>query len=351
MGAWFSRQKQTASEGSTAVQAKGDVIINQGVSVSDVREIALDIFRANLLEYRGVAMEVAARRGEELTDNFLERIQKEHPAGLQQAQTPSFQDDLFAAQKEYAKAGEQDLGELLVDLLVDRSKESERSTLQIVLSESLRVAPKLTTAQTNTLSVVFLCRYVFNQSPTLAVLSEHLKKCLGPIADAYTTSRSAFNHLAFAGCGTVQVGEWSIRAGWTRLYSGLFQKGLEQPQIDAAGLPDQLKELYVGPCINDQTKLQVRILGAETLHQLAEKRVDVKQHQQALENLLNQGLMDMGVIQQKLDSLAPFMPKLFSDWESSELKSFNLTSVGIAIAHANIKRFAGEFAQLSIWIE
>jgi hypothetical protein len=40
----------------------------------------------------------------------------------------------------------------------------------------------------------------------------------------------------------------------------------------------------------------------------------------------------------------------FDTWDGSEMNQFTLTSVGIAIAHANIKRLVGEFANLSMWI-
>jgi hypothetical protein len=352
MAGWFSKQKQAATEGSTAIQAQGDVVIHQGVTAAEARQIALDVFRSNLLEYRGVAMGVAARRGEALTDSFLDKLQKENPVGLDQAQHPGFQDDLFVAQKEYAKAGEKELGDLLVDLLVDRSKEIQRTTLQIVLSESIRVAPKLTQAQTNTLSLVFLCRYVFNQSPTLEGVSAHLRACLGPIAGAYTIAHTAFSHLVFAGCGNlVQISVWNMRSMWTSLYKGLLQKGLDQAQVDAANLPVEIRKRYVGPCMSDPTKFQVLILGDQTLTEIADKHADVRPHKAALQMLLDQGMADQAQVNAKLDSLAPFMPKIFADWESSNLKSFDLTSVGIAIAHANIKRFAGEFARLSTWIE
>jgi hypothetical protein len=96
---------------------------------------------------------------------------------------------------------------------------------------------------------------------------------------------------------------------------------------------------------------QVLILGDQTLTEIADKHADVRPHKAALQMLLDQGMADQAQVNAKLDSLAPFMPKIFADWESSNLKSFDLTSVGIAIAHANIKRFAGEFARLSTWIE
>jgi hypothetical protein len=37
-------------------------------------------------------------------------------------------------------------------------------------------------------------------------------------------------------------------------------------------------------------------------------------------------------------------------WKSSSMKQFTLTSVGIAIGHANLKKNTGEFTDLSIWI-
>lgn len=51
---------------------------------------------------------------------------------------------LFSAQKEHARIGDEDLGDLLVQLLVDRTKVRDRNLVQIALNESLEVAPKLT---------------------------------------------------------------------------------------------------------------------------------------------------------------------------------------------------------------
>ncbi|WP_376778330.1 LPO_1073/Vpar_1526 family protein [Stutzerimonas nitrititolerans] len=44
------------------------------------------------------------------------------------------------------------------------------------------------------------------------------------------------------------------------------------------------------------------------------------------------------------------MESVFDTWSDSPMKSFTMTSVGMAIGHANIKRLVGEFASLSIWI-
>jgi len=55
-------------------------------------------------------------------------------------------------------------------------------------------------------------------------------------------------------------------------------------------------------------------------------------------------------IREKCIEIRPYMAGLFQVWSESAMKHFTLTSVGIAIGHANIKRLVGEFSNLSIWI-
>ena len=66
--------------------------------------------------------------------------------------------------------------------------------------------------------------------------------------------------------------------------------------------------------------------------------------------LFKMNKMNENEIKDKIIELSPQMSNVFDVWENSPLKSFSLTSVGIAIGHANIKRLIGEFSDLSIWI-
>ena len=45
-----------------------------------------------------------------------------------------------------------------------------------------------------------------------------------------------------------------------------------------------------------------------------------------------------------------YMRHVFEVWAASSISQFTLTSVGIAIGHANVKKNVGEFTDLSIWI-
>ena len=108
-------QKQDATEGSTAIQAGGNVTITKtGLTYAEVRDVALDVFRSNFYELAGVAKEIAKVRAEEITEAFLLKLQNEYPAGLDKSHDPDFQYALFTVQKEYARNGDKDLGTYLL---------------------------------------------------------------------------------------------------------------------------------------------------------------------------------------------------------------------------------------------
>ena len=153
-------QEQSVTEGSTAIQAGGNItILNNGLTYDEVKTVALDVFKANFYELAGDAKEIAKTRAEEITEEFLSKLQKENPTGFKKSGDPDFQYALYTVQKEYARNGDKELGDLLVDLLVDRSKQEQRDILQIVLNESLSTAPKLTENQLAVLAMIFLFKH------------------------------------------------------------------------------------------------------------------------------------------------------------------------------------------------
>ena len=130
-----SDQSQTAQQNATAIQAGRDVVLYGGMSYSEVKDAALDVFEANFFRLAGIAKETAEQRAEEVTEKLLERLQREHPEGFSQANDPGFQHALFTVQREHARTGDANLGDLLVDLLVDRTRHPQRDIMQIVLDE------------------------------------------------------------------------------------------------------------------------------------------------------------------------------------------------------------------------
>jgi hypothetical protein len=345
-------QNQDVGNGATAIQAGGSVtVINVGVTSAEARAIALDVARATFFELAGEAKETAAVRVEEITDQVIKKLEKEFPAGLQKAKDPDFQYALFTVQKEYARNGDKDLGDLLVDLLVDRSKQDQRDILQIVLNESLSTAPKLTDTHLAALAVIFLFKYTQDFSVgNHQMFSEYLDKHLLPFVSKLSKNRAGYQHLEFSGCGSIGLASNSLESILGTVYQGQFLKGFDQSEITNRAVSVGLDSRFFIPCLNDPSKLQVNANSKENLEKhLNAQGVSPEDRAKILE-LFNFGKMSEPEIREKLITIRPYMTEVFETWTNSPMQTFTLTSVGMAIGHANIKRLTGEFASLSLWI-
>lgn len=346
----MSKQEQQSGDNSTNIQAN-EIVVHQGLSYSDVREVALDVFRANFYELVGKANEIARARAEEITEDFLKKLQSENPEGFSKAEDPAFQRALFTIQQEYASSGDKDLGALLVDLLVDRSKHEQRDILQIVLNESLITAPKLTDDQLAALAVIFLFKYTQNlRVGNHQNLGQYFDLHVLPFAEKLSTSQSCYQHLEYSGCGSIGLGEVMLVEVMKHTYQGLFLKGFDTAEVTQRELSFGLDPRFFIPCLNDITKFQVKATNKEALEKLMTLHLVNEQDKAKIVPLFDQALMSDEEVINKCISIRPYMEQVFSTWTSSPMKNFTLTSVGIAIGHANIKRLVGEFSNLSIWI-
>ncbi|ROT44772.1 LPO_1073/Vpar_1526 family protein [Pusillimonas sp. NJUB218] len=344
-------QDQTVASGGAAIQAAGDVtIVNTGISTAEARAIALDVAKATFYELSGLARDIASSRVEEITNRVIEKLEKENPSGLQKAKDPDFQYSLLTVQKEFARTGDTDLGDLLVDLLVDRSKQDQRTILQIVLNESLATAPKLTDGQLSALALIFLFRYTQNyQVGNHKLFGEYLDKHVFPHSARLPKSAASYQHLEFAGCGTALVGG-PLEETLGKRYGGLFLKGFEKAELTSRGISVGLDSRFVIPCLTDPSKLQNNAMNRQTIEkQIEEKQLSADDGAKLL-TLFDESKLNDIQVKEKVIQIRPFMKEVFDAWVNTPMQSFTLTSVGIAIGHANIKRFAREFTELEVWI-
>lgn len=343
-------QEQKVEAGSVAIQAGGNVTIT-GVSYDDVRKIALDVFRANFYELGGTAKEVARTRAEKITEEFLTKLQKEYPTGVEKSQDPDFQYALFTVQREYARNGDKDLGALLVDLLVDRCKQKQRDILQIVLNESLNTAPKLTEAQLAVLAVIFLFKYTtFLAAGNHGQLGVYFDKYVDPFTSKIVKNLATYQHLQFTGCGSIEMGAFSLEKILSIKYQGLFLKGFEPKEISERRISIGLDDRFFIQCLNDPLRVQVKALNKELLEESFDAHTIPVEDRPKISGLFNLGKMSEAEVKKICIEVRPYMASIFECWSESAMKNFTLTSVGIAIGHANIKRLVGEFENLSIWI-
>lgn len=346
-------QKQEAGNESTNLQAQS-IIINNGISYSDAKEIALEVYKANFLQLSQDAAQLARDRAEEITDNFLKKLEIENKAAIESMKEPAMQAALYEAQKQYAKTGDKDLEGLLVDILVERASTPERNIHQIVLDEALVVAAKLTPEQMDALTINFLISRTANNTLTnLPAIPLYIKTNLLPFTSNLNKESSCYEHLEYVGCGSLlhMGGLKAIEQIFQEQYGGLFSKGFTRERLEQEiGNLDQYQYL-ISRCLHDQSLLQVNAVNTETINKICRERNTPDQIKTKITNLFNSSRMDPHEIKSYLISVSPDISTLFDLWQDSGLSKFVPTTVGVAIAQANFRRKTGIKLDLSIWIK
>lgn len=343
-------QNQNSGDKSTNIQAK-NIILNQGISYEDAKKIALDIYSENFLKLKNEAANIARERAEELTNNFLNKLSETAPDKLNKMSNPAMQAALYTAQKEFAISGEKDIEQVLVDILVDRTNENDRSLRQIVLDESLSTIGKLTPQQLDALTLNFL----INRTKALTIvniasLQKHFEDEIFRFSDNLTQKASSYEHLVYAGCGTISIGSWgSIHNRYKKQYPGLFQKGFTIEELESKNIHNV--ENLIMACFHDFEKKQFKAMDGDVLTKQAIACNVGMDETKLIIDFFNSYILSDEEIKHILLELHPDkMEKLFNAWEKSSISKFNLTSVGIALAQANYKSKTGKKIDLSIWV-
>ncbi|MFT8710104.1 MAG: LPO_1073/Vpar_1526 family protein [Sporolactobacillus sp.] len=181
--------------------------INQGLSYSDVRTMIMDVFKANFYDLGENAAEVAKARAEELVNDFLSKLQQHPETILENTKDPDLRYAIFEAQEGFARRGEKETADMLVDILIKRTLASEKPLLKLVLDEAIKVIPKLTVRQMDILSLIFAIRYI-NYSAPVPPFANYYNFVLRPFVHDFgiPISNAFYQHLQYAGCISISIG-------------------------------------------------------------------------------------------------------------------------------------------------
>jgi hypothetical protein len=343
------KQIQRAGENTTNYQAQ--TINVNGVSYTEAKEIALDVFRANALELSQIARQVAEERVEEITELLFKTMMERAPEAINSVTDPGMQRAIFRVQEEYACSGDETLGEVLVDMLVDRAQSNDRDIRQITLNEAIKTAPKLATHHFTILATLLLtAKTQFTNVPTVVALHRHLKSDLAPVVEGLRVTESDLRHLQYAGCLAVDLGERTVGSIFSGTYPALFTKGFTRDEINEPS--KELGPPAIIPCLRDNTKLQVAAINKDVLQKNLIPEQKLTEHEAELTRLMDVNLMPANEIEEEIASLHPSLRNLVDLWAASQMSHCQLTGVGIAVGHANIRRTLGPkfTAGIDIWV-
>lgn len=198
--------KQTVDAGNDAViyQANEGIIVNEGLTLEQVRTVSLDVFKANFYDLGEDVRQIANRRAEEITNEYLKKLQTEDEKLIEKTVDPDIRYNLFEAQKAYARFGDKEMSKLLVDVLVQRTKE-EGSFPRIVLNEALTVIPKLTKLQIDILTLLYLVETVSYINPAYKTISTFYEDLMAPFLEDRLLPDNEYFYLHLQSCGCLAI--------------------------------------------------------------------------------------------------------------------------------------------------
>jgi hypothetical protein len=239
-----NEQNQQGGDNAINAQAGRDVVV-QGVTYTEARQIATDVYRANALEMQGLAKQVATERVKGVPN-------------ISEAARPDFQHILFEAQKAFARAGDDATEAVLVDLLVQRATESARNIRQVVLNEAVIAVARLTPQQIDLLTLIFLLRHCATPGLTSRM------QIIGPLlmAAQFTTAipegDAVLSYLVYAGVAQHTLTPTSVQAILKSEYPGLLSLGFEKPLFDTLIAAEPAVEKVLMPSEANPELVQVR---------------------------------------------------------------------------------------------
>jgi hypothetical protein len=334
---------------STNLQAGRDIVYS-GVTASEAREIALDVYNANFLKLAGVAEDVARDRAERITREFLDALQTHNPAGLASMGDPDMLRTLYAAQEGYACSGEDDLEQALIDLLVDRAGQVERDLKTHVLNQAVATLPKLTKKQRAAVTIVFSVKNSLYMGPfDLSAFYDYLAHYLAPFVADIPENSADYGYMEYTGVGSVinfamtpLVGAYQDQA------YGFFSNGFTREVTPEPWTPFLDDPEVFMPCLRNPQKLQIRARSMAEVRELAEtKKIPT------LLTHVSVGCMQDFQIRADMIAHVPSLEILFNEWGEAgtpNLATFQLTTVGIAIGHACQRKIVGEMPPLDFFL-
>lgn len=337
----------------------GDKIVHLGPSAMEVLQIAQYVFDSNFYRLADEAQKEAKRRADEILIEYLQCLSAESPEHIVSAHDPDMQYVLFEAQKAYARSGDKNLRDILVDLLIGRSKQPKRSTLQLTLNEAIETVSKLSGEHFNTLAILLMVRFYWLDIGDMGSFGKYIHNRIVPIALLLSTNPMHYLYLSYTGCATNQGVGYDLAITWKHDYHHIFRKKVTKKVIDEYISYELVSDLF------DNYRDDVYIVKSESDDDFREKmkvRFDkwIEQYDESDKPWADYGeklgrrldetfFVSPREVEEIVKNIAPETKQLFTLW-SRYIRLFQLTTVGIAIAHAYISTVFNDVPSLETFI-
>lgn len=186
-------------------QAGGDIVNNyNGLQAKDIVPILKELVSFQISQYADEAKITAQKRSDEFGQKLTEEVTKKVLDKIYRFNEPSIQFIMREAVLGYVKSGNNKQGEDLIDLLIERIKVEEHTTMQNIIDEAIKILPTLST---NALALLILLAYRnlnFNGYRQLLI---NWFKCVSPLLKVTPSIQPLdISYLEQCGCASGMPG-------------------------------------------------------------------------------------------------------------------------------------------------
>lgn len=349
-------------DGASVNQAGGNITINQGMQASDVVPLVQALVKSELALYQQQAETTARERLNDFVQQLESTLAEKVADKIDRFNEPSMQFAAREAAVGYIKSGDINERETLVDLLIERVKEDEHTSKQMLIDEAIKILPKLSRE-----SLAVLTLLTFNQLSRTEGLRDSLDewfKYINPVLDVLpSVSKLDIAYLSQAECVTGLSGIWQ-KTSWIKMltdsYNIYFRHNpsvqASQPLIEKMRIQsdDKGNMCFLQPCDMRFVLLASQLFKFNKDGSLTLLGINIKTYESILSmsglqdllpvisSVINQmPLMTEPEVIAKLSAFNSNWSLAFKMFNESPLNGFQLKPVGMYIGSRQISKLTG----------
>lgn len=340
---WWQRAK-TGSQG-TIIQAQNYYEASRNgltdVDIAQVESISREVIKTELANFDETALQTLKQRFDEFTFNYIER-QSAAPEGFEALKSPFMQRALRTAKIEFGAKGNTETGESLVEMLVKLSVTDPESLLAICLDQALSIVPKLTKGQVAALTAIFMVTSVHVRNVKIDTHYAYLRQLI-PLVSLIPDDQISYRHMQFAQVGWINPNSVPYPTFGRAILQnspGLYTAGVA---ADSGEVPEPLRTLNPPIYVRHEkhsNRVRLRAVHPDDIADLVREHPIVRPWKDSLEQQMMRSRLSETETEEQLIAEIPELERLISVWKTSEISRFELTSIGMVIAHTNWERMA-----------
>ena len=330
----------------------GQLNIQQGLTYSEVKDLVTSVIDQKLIAFKDEAKVIYYQRTEKFKKLITDKIKNLPEEEIAKLKEPDTQLTLIEAAKISGRKQNEELRNLLANLVVSRiknDKSGKEELKNIVYNEAILTVNKLTVDQ---LKIITLCYLLKDTSYGGIVswntfnnyLNTHIKPFLG-----FKNTNAEFQHIEYAGCGSIGIGSWDLINIYRLQYSFLFLNSVEKKEIDELNLQENVKQEIV-VLDTKEDKYLIRFMNKGILEKYLKKKQVNEEIAKKLGLIYESHIKNNDDVKKKILDETEIGKELLDLWENSNLKHLSLTSVGIVIGASYFEQVTGEKIDIGIWI-